>query len=419
MQDKRHFILCPFGTGGDVFPLLHLGRALVKQGHAVTMVAMDYFADAAAKAGLNVVTFGDRAEFDAMSENPDIWKPLKGTRLVFKAAAQVTARVHEGIRRALAAQGGPAVIVAPGTNFGARLARETEGIPLVTVHLQPIALLSAYDWPVLHLKLAWTRKLPLWMRKILLRLPNPIDWMIHRSIGPLCDEHSVRRPSSFVNEWWHSPDANLILFPESFAKPQPDWPANTLQTGFPLEDLATEQHQLSAEMERFLQAGSAPILFTAGTGNRHAKAFFATAMEACHALGRRAIFATRHLPDLPVAMTSDFLGVEYVPFSLVLPRCALLAHHGGIGTLSQAIAAGIPQLIMPLAHDQPDNALRVKELGLGNYLPTSKWRTLELCAVLDEMLGNEDLKQRCAEAARTVGRVDQEQVVRWLGVVSR
>ncbi len=417
MQDQRHFILCPFGTGGDVFPLLHLGRALLRHGHRVTMVAMDYFADAAARAGLDVVTFGDREEFDAFGADPDIWKPLKGTQLVFKAAAQVTARVHESIRRAIGGQSEHCVLVSPATNFGARLARETEQVPLVTVHLQPISMLSAHDWPLLHLRLAWTRRLPLWLRKRLMAMPTPIDWMMRRTVGPLCKAHSVRVPRRLARDWWHSPDANLVLFPAAFAAPQPDWPVNSFQAGFPLEDLATEQRHLPPEMETFLRSGEAPILFTAGTGNRHAKAFFATSLEACHALGLRAIFATRHLPDLPDALPTSCLGVEYVPFSQVLPHCAVLAHHGGIGTLSQAIAAGIPQLIMPLAHDQPDNALRVRAHGLGESLPPGKWQVMHLCQMLDELLNNDERKRRCKEAAAQVQRVNQEEVAHWLACV--
>jgi rhamnosyltransferase subunit B len=378
------------------------------------MVAMDYFADAAARAGLQVVVFGDRAEFDAFSEHPDIWKPIKGTRLVFKAATQVTAQVHESIRKAAAMVDLPTVILAPGTNFGARLARETDRLPLVTVHLQPISLLSAYDWPVLHLRLAWTRRLPLWLRRLFLAMPNPIDWMAHRALRSLCQAHGVKLPLRVTRHWWHSPDGNLILFPEAMGTPQPDWPENALQVGFPLEDLANEQRSLPQEVSAFLQNGSAPVVFTAGTGNRQAKWYFSVAMEACHALGLRAIFATRHLPDVPRNLTSNFLAVEYIPFSLVLPHCAALAHHGGIGTLSQALAAGIPQLIMPFAHDQPDNALRVKSLGLGDYLPRAKWTPLALCEKLHELITDDALKQRCHQMASTFSGIDPNPTISWL-----
>ncbi len=55
----------------------------------------------------------------------------------------------------------------------------------------------------------------------------------------------------------------------------------------------------------------------------------------------------------------------FVPHSVLLPRARCLVHHGGVGTTSQAFEAGIPQLVLPFAHDQFDNAARVQRLGRG------------------------------------------------------
>jgi rhamnosyltransferase subunit B len=46
----------------------------------------------------------------------------------------------------------------------------------------------------------------------------------------------------------------------------------------------------------------------------------------------------------------------------------MLVHHGGIGTTAQALRAGRPQLVIPMAHDQFDNAARVKRLGVGSRI---------------------------------------------------
>jgi UDP:flavonoid glycosyltransferase YjiC (YdhE family) len=58
-----------------------------------------------------------------------------------------------------------------------------------------------------------------------------------------------------------------------------------------------------------------------------------------------------------------------VPLGQVLPRALALVSHGGIGTVSQALAAGIPQLVMPLGFDQFDNAARLERLGVAATLP--------------------------------------------------
>jgi UDP:flavonoid glycosyltransferase YjiC (YdhE family) len=55
----------------------------------------------------------------------------------------------------------------------------------------------------------------------------------------------------------------------------------------------------------------------------------------------------------------------FAPFRQLLPLCGAIVHHGGIGTTAAALEAGCPQLVLPLAWDQPDNAARVAALGAG------------------------------------------------------
>jgi rhamnosyltransferase subunit B len=376
LTHQRHFILSPLGSGGDVYPLIALGRVLKARGCAVTVVTMDYFTKSVQAAGLEVSTYGSMAEFDELVADPRLWKPFEGTRLVFDAAIRYAREAFDAIT---AVKRESSVILAPATHFGARLAREKWQMPLVTVHLQPISMLSAGDFPVLHLSMAWMRRLPLWMRKVFLRLPSPMNVLARPRLRKLCSDVGVDAPRRMIPDWWHSPDGNLALFPAEIGLPQLDWPPNTYQHTFPLEDLAKEQ-PLSAELETFLKYGSKPIAFTAGTGNRHAREFFASAAQAAERLGQRAILCTRHLPDVPEKLPDGVMGCEYAPFSLLLPHCSALVHHGGIGTLSQAWRAGIPQLITPLAHDQPDNAVRVRERGIGDYLPIQTALQSELLA---------------------------------------
>ncbi len=77
---------------------------------------------------------------------------------------------------------------------------------------------------------------------------------------------------------------------------------------------------------------------------------------------------TRYPEQLPSALPPEIRHVAYVPFSQVLPRCKALVHHGGIGTVAQGLAAGVPQLVMAMSHDQPDNGYRLTRLGVGAYV---------------------------------------------------
>lgn len=59
---------------------------------------------------------------------------------------------------------------------------------------------------------------------------------------------------------------------------------------------------------------------------------------------------------------------QHVPHALLLPHCDLVVSHGGSGTLVDALAAGLPSLILPLGADQPLNAVRCEALGIGAAL---------------------------------------------------
>ena len=114
---------------------------------------------------------------------------------------------------------------------------------------------------------------------------------------------------------------------------------------------------------------------------------------------------TRHPKgQIPSDLPEGVRHFDYAPFSEILPRCAALVYHGGIGSLSQTLAAGIPHVIMPMAHDQPDNAWRIEQMGIGGTVWPNQFRGPKLAAALDSLLSSPDVQQRCGEfAARLDG----------------
>jgi UDP:flavonoid glycosyltransferase YjiC (YdhE family) len=196
----------------------------------------------------------------------------------------------------------------------------------------------------------------------------------------------------------HSPLLIAAMFPEWFAPRQPDWPQQTVFTGFPRWDEKGVTH-VAPEIADFLRAGDPPIAFTPGSAHTHARDFWAAAIDACVRLRHRGMLLTRHAEQVPRDLPDGVRHFDYVPFSEVLPQCAALVYHGGIGTLSQALAAGVPHVIMPMAHDQPDNATRIKRLGVGDYLWPYQFRGRRLAAMLERLLSCDQVKRQCREVA--------------------
>jgi len=208
------------------------------------------------------------------------------------------------------------------------------------------------------------------------------------------------------DRWMHSPQKNLGLFPDWFAQPQTDWPPQTQLTSFVYYDKQNGNEDIPDRLEEFISAGSPPIIFTAGTAMKHANQFFLNCIEACRLLGQRGILLTQHPEQLPAELPKGIEHFAYLPFSKVLPRALALVHHGGIGTTAQAIAAGIPQVIRPMAHDQPDTAVRVEKMGIGVSLSPKKFNAASLAENLKILITSQAVLDRCKIYA---GKINPDQ----------
>jgi UDP:flavonoid glycosyltransferase YjiC (YdhE family) len=124
-------------------------------------------------------------------------------------------------------------------------------------------------------------------------------------------------------------------------------------------------------------------------------------VETCRLLGRRGVLLTPGSDFVPSNLPKTVRHFEYVPFSTILPRAAAIVHHGGIGTTALALAAGIPQLVVPFIDDQFDNAVRVRRLGAGLKMSYLAYRPRTAARNLERLLNSKEIAQSCrALAAR-------------------
>ena len=98
------------------------------------------------------------------------------------------------------------------------------------------------------------------------------------------------------------------------------------------------------------------------------------------------MLVTNFPEQVPKDLPRDVRVFSYLPFSKILPRCSAMVYPGGIGTLAQTIQAGIPHLVVPHAHDQPDNAARVERLGLGKRIYPEKYQGRAVASLLKDLL---------------------------------
>jgi rhamnosyltransferase subunit B len=392
-------LLFALGSAGDVHPNVGLALALQKRGHRVVLVASVVFESLARRVGLDMLAVGTEREYKDALRDPDIWHPYRAFSVV--ARRLILPSMREGFRIVEQySRSGDVVVAAPATAFGARIAQEKLGVPLVTVHLQPTMLRSVYSPPAFGFP-DIIGHLPRSLRRAYLRAVDRyvIDPLLAPVVNAFRTELGLASERRLFDHWMHSPQLVLGLFPSWFSSPQPDWPPNVHLTGFPLYD-ESDLRPPADGLAEFLEAGDPPIVFTAGSAHAFSAEFFRASVEACRAGGWRGVLLTQFPEQLPQRLPDGIRHFDYVPFSRVLPRAAAFVHHGGIGTTAQALAAGVPQLVVPFAHDQPDNAVRVRRLGVGDFLLPGRYKARALIRDLRRVTESATIGENCRRRAR-------------------
>jgi len=389
-----NILIVAVGSYGDVLPLVGLGRELRSRGHGVTFFTNGHFANLVQQAGIDFVALETAEEYDAVVNNPDLWHPHKGWRVIMKRMMSGLLQEAYHLLHSHVIVG-ETVLISSTLGFIARLVQETHQVPNVTVHFSPGVFHSAYQAPRMP-----GLPLPDWLPvrfkqgvwKILDHLV--IDPILKPKLNRFRRELGLPSVSHIFHTWLHSPDLVLGLFPEWFATPQPDWPPSTVLTGFPLYDDAGDS-ALQTSIQSFIEAHSQPLVFTPGSANKHARSFFVEAAKACQEMHRPAIFLTRYPEQLPQPLPPHIIHFSYALLSQLLPYCAALIHHGGIGSCSQALRAGIPQLIQPYAFDQFDNGVRIEKLGVGHTISQRSFRALKIATCLQDLLTSPEVTTAC------------------------
>ncbi|MGA8042134.1 MAG: glycosyltransferase [Terracidiphilus sp.] len=404
-------VLSNIGTFGDINPLIALSLELKRRGHVPVLALPNVFRPKIEPLGL---------EFRAV--RPDI---DPNNSILVEMVYDVKHGTEHGLRNflfpslrqtyddLLAAATEPEradLMLVGELNYAGPLVAEVTGIPWASYVLAPLSFFSAYDPPVLppFPALAHVDRYA-GMGHVMNRLarwttrawPEPI-YNLRRELG-------LGRGTNPLFDAKHAPELVLALFSRVLGVPQKDWPPHTLITGFCFYDADAGNSALPAHLEEFLAAGDAPIVFTLGSAAVLAAGdFYEVSAKAAMKLGRRAVLLIGTDPKnrLKQALPPSICVAEYAPYSALLPRAKLVVHQGGVGTTAQCLRAGKPMLMMPYSHDQPDNARRMRRLGVARTIQKSKYTADRVAEMLRAMLDDAELTARAASVAEQLQRED-------------
>jgi rhamnosyltransferase subunit B len=388
MSKPKRIVLSTFGSFGDIHPYMALAMELQARGHHPVIATSELYQEKIQTAGLKLHPV--RPNLPPPQDQDEkliqrIMDPRSGPRVLMDEI--ILASLRDSYADLFeVARGADLLITHPAAPAGHLVARKT-GIPWISTVLAPASFLSAYDPPVPPFW-SWIKYLQLFGPQFMgLVLTLAKQSYRPQELFRLRDELALGDYGHPAFEGQHSPNLVLALFSKLFAAAQPDWPAQTRITGFAFYD-GHRELEMPLELSRFLDEGEPPIIFTLGTSAVWvARDFFHESIAAARQLKRRAVLLIGDERNLPVEpLPSDIIAVNYAPYQSLLPRACAMVHHGGVGTTSQGLRAGVPTLIVPFAFDQPDNAAHAQRMGTSRTLYRKHYLSPRVAKEIDVLL---------------------------------
>ena len=407
---KKRVVFTTWGSFGDLHPFMALALELQERGYISVIATSPLYREKVEAEGISFHPVRPDLPPPDAETSAEIIRRVSNARwgpsyLFRELLVPHLRETYADTLAAVTAEGGANLLVSHQVPLTAPLVAEKTGVKWISSVLFPIAFASAYDPPTppqfpalrtvaaTHPFIARTFfGLGKWTTK---------SWV--EPIQQLRKELSLPRSQNPIFEGQHSPTLVLALFSKLLAQIQPDFPSNTIVTGFPFYDRKDSQTPWP-ELLRFLDEGEPPILFTLGSSLVWiANDFYRVSIEAAQKLGKRALLLIGDQRNLPqTRLPGGVAAFDYAQHSLVMRRASVIVHQGGIGTTGQALRAGQPMLIVPFGQDQPDNTRRCMGLGVGRMLTPARFTVPRVASELLELLNNSTYREQSAKVGQRV-----------------
>lgn len=364
LQDKivcMNITILTYGSRGDVQPFLPLSLGLMARGHSVKLAAPFRFKDLVEGYEIPFHPLPGEPQDLSRRLNDAGYNFIKMVREMMDHAVEIGAEMLRQMEEACS--DADLIIHTFAHAVGAHTLAREKNIPDVHIQIFPMFAPTG-DYPNVTMPDFKLRSL----NKLTHVVSNKITWwtsvfgfeQVRRRVGlpkrklyfPF--DHDPRRPLTPILCAW-SPD---ILPPSS------EWNSNIHVTGYYFFD-DKSLYKPSVKLKDFLDAGDAPVCVSFGSMvNRAAERIDVVVRGALKKAGCRGIILSGW-GDIKNQIDDQVLYIDTVPHDWLLPQCKMIIHHGGAGTTSAGVRAGIPNIVVPFTADQPFWGQRVHAIGVG------------------------------------------------------
>lgn len=403
-------VFSTFGSLGDLHPILALAIEMRRRGYEIAINTLEVYREK-----IDALAF----EFHPLRPdlNPETDKALARELMDAKSGSEVLLKqiilphlrpMYEDLIEALR---GADAFVSTEVVFPARSAAEKTGVKWITTTLAPGTFLSPSD-PFVPPTAQWLKHLRFLGSGFHRVMYKIVRQTIDSWFAPYQEFRRELGLSETLNPLFEGKSdlLNLAMFSKVLGAPQPDWFHSTVQTGFCFYDGQDDLGKMPEDLTEFLDAGAPPIVFTLGSAAvMDAGDFFEESAKAAQLLNRRAVLLYGIFNDAPKFSDENVAAFDYAPYSQIFPRAACVVHQGGVGTTAQVLRAGVPQLIMPYSHDQPDNAARCERIGVARIISRNRYASQTAAKQLRELLSDSSYQTKAFEIGKIVQAEDGTQ----------
>jgi sterol 3beta-glucosyltransferase len=411
------------GTRGDVVPYIALGEGLRDAGYNVRIAAPRGFANLFANRGgetppLQFAPF-DGNPTDLMIEQGDFTPFTLGTNPIrsLQATRNFLQKARPLYRRMLhtaaeVCRGSDLLIHGLPTIWGAHIA-EGLGIPAVRANLQPLT--PTREFPSALLPFRFSLGIGNWFSHWIVTQATWLSWRSEIN-------HARHADFGLGPAHWLDPslqaDSHQPLTLNGFSEiivPRPkDWNEKQVITGYwRLAKETSERVDEFEDMQRFIDSAKNPIAI--GFGSPGTQGYLPMLEEALQRVNAQAVLTIPSKWHGEIKSKNIF-PIEFAPHDWLYRHVKVAIHHGGAGTTSASLHAGIPTITLPLAIDQFFWGERIQKLGAGLSIPQRKLNEQNLARAITQALTDKTMKAK----AKTVSEaLSQENGIRAAVSVTR
>ena len=401
-------IIAP-GSRGDVQPYVALGKGLRKAGHTVGVLASQDFEELVREHGLDFFDMGGGSMQDiaknmqSLLERGNFLKILKNMGATAKSLAGQAA-----VSGLAACEGSDLILAGLGGLFSGLALSEKLGIPFIQAHYYPFTPTREFPNALAPLP---PGRLPAWVNRLSHIMVQQMMWQNYRAADNLARRQVLNMaPAPFLGPFaslQQQKQPILYGYSPQVIPPPGDWGEFIHVTGYWFLD-PPSGWEAPIDLVHFLQSGPPPVYIGFGSMvNSQPGETTTLVLDALAQAGQRGVLSAGWGGLRKQALPDTVYQIGSIPFNWLFPQMAAVVHHGGVGTTSMGLLAGVPSVVIPFMGDQPFWGQRVHELGVGpEPIPLRRLTADRLAEAIHRAVTDTAMREKAARLGERIRAED-------------